>query len=140
MSFLYQVISAFGKVQKKLTMNESLIIAQATDEMIPLFEKINEKIEFLKKQSESKKLMELGHRIQHLQDIIKESRANFSITDPEIAKIFKKFEPDRVEKYLMMEDSISKAEKRFGKFSPNFIKNREVFSNLNRVYEDIRNH
>lgn len=140
MSFLYQVISAFGKVQKKLTMNESLIIAQATDEMIPLFEKINEKIEFLKKQSESKKLMELGHRIQHLQDIIKESRANFSITDPEIAKIFKKFEPDRVEKYLMMEDSISKAEKRFGKFSANFIKNREVFSNLNRVYEDIRNH
>lgn len=140
MSFLYEVISAFGKVQKKLTMNESLIIAQATDEMIPLFEKINEKIEFLKKQSESKKLMELGHRIQHLQDIIKESRANFSITDPEIAKIFKKFEPDRVEKYLMMEDSISKAEKRFGKFSANFIKNREVFSNLNRVYEDIRNH
>ena len=44
MSFLYEVTSAFGKVQKKLSMNESLIIAEATDEMIPLFEKINEKI------------------------------------------------------------------------------------------------
>lgn len=40
----------------------------------------------------------------------------------------------------MMEDSITKAEKRFGNFSHNFIKNREVFSNLNRVYEDIKNH
>ena len=37
-----------------------------------------------------------------------------------------------------MEDNILKAEKRFGNFSEIFIKNREVFSNLNRVYQDIK--
>ena len=68
--------------------------------------------------------MELGHRIEHLQDMIKHSKSNFSVNDPEIAKIFKVFEPDRIEKYIMMEDSITKAEKRFGNFSHNFIKNR----------------
>lgn len=68
--------------------------------------------------------MELGHRIQHLQDMIKHSKSNFSMGDPEIAKIFRNFEPDRVEKYIVMEDSITKAEKRFGNFSQNFIKNR----------------
>lgn len=35
--------------------------------------------------------MELGHRIEHLQDMIKHSKTNFSIADPEIGKIFKKF-------------------------------------------------
>lgn len=84
--------------------------------------------------------MELGHRIQHLQDMIKHSKSNFSVSDPEIAKIFKKFEPERIERYIAMEDNITKAQKRFGSFSQNFVKNREVFSNLNRVYEDIKKH
>lgn len=59
--------------------------------MVPLFQKIIEKIKLLKKESESKKLMELGHRIEHLQDIIKHSKTNINITDPEIGKVFKKF-------------------------------------------------
>jgi len=49
MSFLYEVINAFGKVEKKLEMNESVILNEATDDMIPLFQKIIEKIESLKK-------------------------------------------------------------------------------------------
>lgn len=40
MNFLYEVISAFGKVQKKLTLNEAALMIEATDEMIPLFQKI----------------------------------------------------------------------------------------------------
>ena len=63
MTFLYEVINSFGKDQKKLSLNEAAILSQATDEMIPLFQKIIEKIESLKKDSESKKLLELGHRI-----------------------------------------------------------------------------
>ena len=55
-------------------------------------------------------------------------------------RMFRTYEADRVEKYLIMEDSLMKAEKRFGNFSQNFIKNREIFSNLNRVYQDIKNH
>lgn len=84
--------------------------------------------------------MELGHRILHLQDMIKHSKSNFSTCDPEINKVFKKFQPERIERYMGMEDNITKAEKRFGSFSQNFVKNREVFSNLNRVYEDIKKH
>ena len=44
MNFLYEVINSFGKNQKKLSLNESMILSQATDEMIPLFQKIIEKI------------------------------------------------------------------------------------------------
>lgn len=47
-----------------------MILPYATDEMIPLFQKIIEKIEQLKRESESKKLLELGHRIQHLQTMV----------------------------------------------------------------------
>jgi len=38
-----------------------------------------------------------------------------------------------------MEENINKAEKNYGKFSPNFVKNREVFSNINKVYVQIKN-
>jgi hypothetical protein len=38
-----------------------------------------------------------------------------------------------------MEENINKAEKNYGKFSQNFVKNREVFSNINRVYLQIKN-
>jgi hypothetical protein len=38
----------------------------------------------------------------------------------------------------MMEESITKAEKNFGDFSQNFTKNKEVFSNLNKVYLSIK--
>ena len=44
MNFLYEVISAFGKVQKKLSMNQAAIMAEATDEMVPLFQKSIDKI------------------------------------------------------------------------------------------------
>lgn len=44
MNFLYEVINSFGKNQKKLSLNETMIMLQATDEMIPLFQKIIEKI------------------------------------------------------------------------------------------------
>ena len=140
MNFLYEVINSFGKDQKKLSENEAVILSQATDDMIPLFQKIIERIQSLKKESESKKLLELGHRIEHLQDMIICSKDQTVIKDPEILKIFKTYEAERVEKYLIMEDNITKAEKRFGSFSQHFIKNREVFSNLNRVYQDIKNH
>ena len=40
MTFLYEVINSFGKDQKKLSLNQSAIMAQATDEMVPLFQKI----------------------------------------------------------------------------------------------------
>lgn len=72
--------------------------------------------------------------------MISSSKDHSCIKDPEVMKMFKTYEADRVEKYLIMEDSIMKAEKRFGNFSQNFIKNREIFSNLNRVYQDIKNH
>jgi len=35
--------------------------------------------------------MELGHRIEHLQDMVKQSKSNFSLSDPDFGKIFKKF-------------------------------------------------
>jgi hypothetical protein len=46
-------------------------------------------------------------------------------------------EQERVDKYLIMEENIAKAEKNYGKFSQNFHKNQEVFSNINRVYQQI---
>lgn len=39
-------------------------------------------------------------------------------------RIFRTFDSDRVEKYLLMEDNINKAEKNYGKFSQNVSKNR----------------
>ena len=83
--------------------------------------------------------MELGHRIEHLQDLVKGSKSIIA-GDPDLKKIFKTYEVDRVEKYLIMEENIVKAEKKFGNFSTNFIKNREIFSNLNQVYLQIKNH
>ena len=44
MTFLYEVINSFGKDQKKLSLNEAVILGQATDEMILLFQKIIERI------------------------------------------------------------------------------------------------
>lgn len=40
---------------------------------------------------------------------------------------------------MLMEENITKAEKNFGDFSENFVKNKEVFSNLNKVYMKIKN-
>lgn len=137
MNFLYEVINSLGKNQKRLTLNENAITNQATDEMIPLFQKIIEKIESLKREFESKKLLELGHRIKHLQDLVKESSS--IIAGDFDFKILKTCEVDRMEKYLLMEENIIKAEKKFGNFSQNFVKNREIFSNLNQVYLQIRN-
>ena len=126
MNFLYEVINSFGKNQKKLSLNEAMIMSQANDEMIPLFQKIIEKIEALKREFESKKLLELGHRIEHLQDLVKKSK-NIITSDPEFRKIFKTYEVDRVEKYLIMEENIVKAEKKFGNFSQYFIKTAKYF-------------
>lgn len=53
-------------------------------------------------------------------------------------RIFRTFDSDRVEKYLLMEDNINKAEKNYGKFSQNVSKNRQVFSNINKVYLQIK--
>jgi hypothetical protein len=49
----------------------------------------------------------------------------------------RQLEQERVEKYLIMEENISRAEKNYGKFSQNFHKNQEVFSNINKVYQQI---
>jgi len=38
--------------------------------MIPLFQKITEQVETLKKEADDKKLSELGHRISHLQKMV----------------------------------------------------------------------
>ena len=38
--------------------------------MVPLFQKVIERVEILKKESESKKLMELGQRIAHLNRMV----------------------------------------------------------------------
>jgi hypothetical protein len=40
MSFLVEVINTFGKEKKRLRLSEGAIIAIATDEMVPLFQKI----------------------------------------------------------------------------------------------------
>lgn len=44
MSFLIEVINSFGKEKKKICMNENAISILVSDDMIPLFEKIIEKI------------------------------------------------------------------------------------------------
>lgn len=82
--------------------------------------------------------MELGHRIEHLQILIDSTKFKVKKND-ENQKIFRTFESDRIEKYLLMEDNINKAEKNYGKFSENLSKNREVFSNINKVYLQIKN-
>ncbi len=82
--------------------------------------------------------MELGHRIEHLQILIDSTKDKVKKSD-ENQKIFRTFESDRIEKYLLMEDNINKAEKNYGKFSQNLSKNREIFSNINKVYLQIRN-
>lgn len=56
MSFLYEVQTAFGKVEKKLCLNEAFILGDSTNDMIPLYQKVIEKMETLKKEAESKKL------------------------------------------------------------------------------------
>lgn len=64
--------------------------------------------------------MELGHRIQHLQGMVngsKHSGYQNQANNSEINRIFEKFEGDRIEKYLVMEDNLLKAEKKFGNFS-----------------------
>ncbi len=60
--------------------------------------------------------MELGHRIEHLQILIDHTKDKVKKND-ENQKIFRTFESDRIEKYLLMEDNINKAEKSYGKFS-----------------------
>lgn len=44
MSFLVEVVNSFGRERKKLFMTESSVMGQANDEMIPLFQKIIEKV------------------------------------------------------------------------------------------------
>ena len=58
--------------------------------------------------------MELGHRIEHLQILIDSTKDKVKKSD-ENQKIFRTFESDRIEKYLLMEDNINKAEKNYGK-------------------------
>lgn len=70
MGFLVEVVNSFGREKKRLSMSEAAVMAQANDEMIPLFQKVIEKVEALKKETESKKLMELGQRIAHLQKMV----------------------------------------------------------------------
>jgi pantothenate kinase len=67
--------------------------------------------------------MELGHRIEHLQILIDSTKDKVKKSD-ENQKIFRTFESDRIEKYLLMEENINKAEKNYGKFSQNLCKNR----------------
>lgn len=108
-------------------------MAQANDEMIPLFQKVIEKVEALKKETESKKLMELGQRIAHLQKMVDGTKKQVLSQDSPLRTL----EQERVDKYLVMEENIAKAEKNYGKFSQNFHKNQEVFSNINKVYQQI---
>jgi alcohol dehydrogenase class IV len=81
MGFLVEVVNSFGREKKKLCMSENAILLQANDEMIPLFQKVIEKVEFLKKEAESKKLMELGHRIAHLQKMVEGARKQVTSQD-----------------------------------------------------------
>lgn len=52
--------------------------------------------------------MELGHRIEHLQIMIDNTKDKVKKND-ENQKIFRTFDADRVEKYLLMEENISNA-------------------------------
>ena len=40
MSFLVETINSFGKEKKKLCLNENCIVADANDDMVPLFQKV----------------------------------------------------------------------------------------------------
>lgn len=73
-------------------------MGQANDEMIPLFQKVIEKVEFLKKEAESKKLMELGQRIAHLQKMVEGSRKQVISQESPLRTL----EQERVDKYLIM--------------------------------------
>lgn len=98
MGFLVEVVNSFGRERKKLCILESAVMAQATDEMIPLFQKVIEKVEALKKETESKKLMELGQRIAHLQKMVEGTKKHaFSQVSP-----LRALEQERVDKYLIM--------------------------------------
>ena len=74
MNFLVETVNSFGKEKKKLCLSEIHIINEANDEMVPLFQKVIERVELLKKESESKKLMELGQRIAHLNRMVEGMR------------------------------------------------------------------
>lgn len=79
--------------------------------------------------------MELGQRISHLQKVMDSAPKKICFA---VDGRLRLLEPERVEKYLIMEDNITRAEKNFGKFSQTFHKNQETFSNINRVYMQIR--
>lgn len=79
-------------------MSEHMVMGQANDEMIPLFQKVIEKVEFLKKEAESKKLMELGQRIAHLQKMVEGSRKQVISQESPLRTL----EQERVDKYLIM--------------------------------------
>jgi hypothetical protein len=49
MAFLIEVTNTFGKEKKKLCLNQNAVVGLVSDDMIPLFEKIIEKIESLKR-------------------------------------------------------------------------------------------
>jgi uncharacterized protein YggU (UPF0235/DUF167 family) len=98
MSFLVEVVNSFGRERKKLFMSEHMVMGQANDEMIPLFQKVIEKVEFLKKEAESKKLMELGQRIAHLQKMVEGSRKQVISQESPLRTL----EQERVDKYLIM--------------------------------------
>lgn len=44
MGFLVEVVNSFGREKKKLCMSEAAVMSQANDEMIPLFQKVIEKV------------------------------------------------------------------------------------------------
>lgn len=67
--------------------------------------------------------MELGHRIEHLQIMIDSTKDKVKKND-ENQKIFRTFDSDRVEKYMLMEENITKAEKNYGRFSESVSKSR----------------
>ena len=79
--------------------------------------------------------MQLGHRIEHLQKLVWSGKHLVNSVDSD--KIFKTFDSDRFQKYMVMEENINKAEKHYGKFSQNFVKNKQVFVNINKVYQQI---
>ncbi len=56
-SFLCETQNNFGKEKKKICLNEKYIMSMSHDKMIPLFEKLNEKIDSLKSDAEQKKIM-----------------------------------------------------------------------------------
>ncbi len=55
--------------------------------MIPLLQKIIERVELLKKEAESKKLMELGQRISHLNKMVEGMKKPAIITDSPLREL-----------------------------------------------------